>query len=130
MVSSSPSPRVLILDDEPIARDLLKRYLLRRGYAPIVTASVDEAVAALRQRPVDAVILDFRLGEERNGLDVLRQFRADVPLATAPVIILTGALLSDAEEDEITKNRGFLFHKPESLDVLIDMVDRLLGRAV
>lgn len=129
MASLLPFPRVVILDDEPIARDLLKRYLTRRDYEAIETASVDAAVAVLRQGAVDAVILDFRLGEERNGLDVLRQFRAEAPQAAAPVIILTGALLSESEEIEITKNRGFLFHKPESLEVLLDFLDRLLGRA-
>lgn len=121
-------PRVVILDDESVARDLLRRYLLRREYEPVETATVDQAVQALRAGPVDAVILDVRLGEERNGLDVLRQFRREVPEAKAPVIILTGALLSDQEEIEITKNRGFLFHKPESLEVLVNFLDQLLDR--
>jgi Amt family ammonium transporter len=121
-------PRVVILDDEPMARDLLRRYLARREYEAVETASVDAAIAALRSGPVDAVILDYRLGESRSGLDVLRQFRAEVPHARAPVIVLTGALLDDAEEAEITRLRGFLFHKPESLDTLIDFLDQLLGR--
>ena len=128
MGSPSPLRRVLILDDEPIARDLLRRYLSRREYEPVETATVDAAVDALRSGPVDAVILDYRLGEDRNGLDVLRQFRAEAPHAPAPVIMLTGALLSDDEEAEITRNRGFLFHKPESLEALMDFIDQLLGR--
>lgn len=124
----SSHPRVVILDDESIARDLLRRYLLKRDYEPVEASTVDQAVQALRTGPVDAVILDVRLGEERNGLDVLRQFRREVPSAKAPVIILTGALLSDEEEIEITKNRGFLFHKPESLEVLMNFLDQLLDR--
>lgn len=121
-------PRVVILDDEPVARDLLRRYLSRRGYEPVETATVESAVKALRAGPVDAVILDYRLGEDRSGLDVLRQFRAEAPDASAPVILLTGAVLSDQEEAEITRNRGFLFHKPESLDTLMNFIDQLLGR--
>jgi DNA-binding response OmpR family regulator len=128
MGTPSPLPRVIILDDEPIARDLLRRYLTRREYQPIETATIDDAVAALRAGPVDAVILDYRLGEHRTGLDVLRQFRADAPHAAAPVIMLTGAILTDAEETEIARHRGFLFHKPESLDTLMDFLDQLLGR--
>ncbi len=127
-MGSPPRPRVVILDDESVARDLLRRFLLRREYEPIETANANQAVAALRAGPVDAVILDVRLGEERNGLDVLRQFRTEVPDARAPVIILTGALLTDEEEIEITKNRGFLFHKPESLETLMNFLDRLLDR--
>ena len=111
-----------------MARDLMRRYLTRREYEPVTTATVDSALDALRTGLVDAVILDYRLGEGRNGLDVLRQFRADLPDAAAPVIVRTGAMLSDTEEAEITKHRGFVFHKPESIDVLIDFLDQLLGR--
>jgi DNA-binding response OmpR family regulator len=128
MGEPSRRPRVVVLDDEPVARDLLRRYLTRREYEAVETATVESAVQALRAGPVDAVILDYRLGEKRSGLDVLRQFRAEAPDAPAPVIMLTGALLSDEEEAEITRNRGFLFHKPESLDALMDFIDQLLGR--
>ncbi len=127
-MGTSPRPHVVILDDDSIARDLLRRYLMRREYEPVATATVDQAIEALRGGPVDAVILDVRLGEERSGLDVLRQFREEVPEAKAPVIILTGAFLSEQEELQITKNRGFLFHKPESLEVLMNFLDRLLDR--
>lgn len=128
MGEPSRIPRVLILDDEPIARDLLRRFLSRREYEPVEATNIDSAIRAWRTGPIDAVILDYRLGEDRNGLDLLRQFRADAPRAAAPVLVLTGALLSDGEQAEITRNRGFLFHKPESLDVLIDFLDQLLGR--
>lgn len=119
--------RVVVLDDEPIARELLRRHLARHDYQTVETATVDQAVAALRSGPVDAVILDVRLPEERDGLDVLRDLRKEAPLAGVPVIILTGAVLSEKEESEITRNRGFLFHKPESLDVLVNFLDQLLG---
>jgi DNA-binding response OmpR family regulator len=120
-------PRVLVLDDEPVARDLLRRYLKKRGYETVETGTIDSAMAALRAGPVDAMILDYRLGEDRNGLDVLLQFRREVPQSRTPAIMLTGALLSASEEAEITRNQGFVFHKPESLDTLADFLDRLLG---
>jgi CheY-like chemotaxis protein len=124
----SARPTVVVLDDEPVARDLLHRFLTKYGYRAVETATAEEAIAALRRRPVDAVILDVRLQEALTGLDVLRMLRREAPLATVPVIILTGSVLSDEEELEVTRQRGFLFAKPESLDVLIKFLDQLLGR--
>jgi CheY-like chemotaxis protein len=121
-------PSVVVLDDEPVARDLLRRFLTKYGYQAVETATAEEAIAALRRGPVDAVILDVRLPEALTGLDVLRMLRREAPLATVPVIILTGSVLSDEEELEVTRQRGFLFAKPESLDVLIKFLDQLLGR--
>jgi DNA-binding response OmpR family regulator len=121
------SLRVVILDDEPAARMLLKRFLTRHGYETVETATVDAAVDALRHGPIDAVILDVRLPEERNGLDVLRLLRREAPLARVPVVILTGSLLSEEEEIEVTRHRGFLFHKPESLEALMNFLDQLTG---
>jgi CheY-like chemotaxis protein len=121
-------PSVVVLDDEPFARDLLRRFLTKYGYQAVETATAEEAIAALRRGPVDAVILDVRLPEDLTGLDVLRMLRREAPLATVPVIILTGSVLSDEEELEVTRQRGFLFAKPESLDVLIKFLDQLLGR--
>jgi two-component system response regulator HydG len=118
---------VVILDDEPIARDLLRRFLSLHGYETVETATVDDAVDALKRGPVDAVILDVRLPEERTGLDVMRLLRREAPLVKVPVIILTGSILSDEEELAITRERGFLFRKPESLDVLMSFLDQLMG---
>lgn len=121
-------PRVLVLDDEPIARDILRRFLARYGYDSVETSTAAAAVDALRTGGVAAVILDVRLPERLTGLDVLRLFRRETAQAHVPVIILTGSLLSDDEEAEITRERGFLFHKPESMDLLMQFIDRLLGR--
>lgn len=126
MDAAKPLPKVVVLDDEPSARNLLERFLAKRGYEAIKTATAGEALNALRLGPV-AVILDVRLAEEMTGLDVLKMFRREMPEVKVPVIILTGAILSDEEELEIVRNRGFLFHKPESLDVLMNFMEQLLG---
>jgi DNA-binding response OmpR family regulator len=119
--------RVVILDDEPTARTILRRFLSRHGYETVETSTVEMAVAAMKGGPVDAVILDVRLPEERTGLDVLRMLRREAPLANVPVIILTGSMLSDEEEASITRHRGFLFHKPESMEGLVTFLDQLTG---
>lgn len=127
-MSAPDTPTVVVLDDEPATRDLLRRFLQKYGYRTVSTATTAEAIGALQSGPVDAVILDVRLPEKLNGLDVLRMLRREAPLAKVPVIILTGSVLSEEEQIEVTRSRGFLFAKPESLDVLMKFLDQLLGR--
>ena len=127
-MSTPARPKVVILDDEPTARDLLRRFLAKYGYDTVETSTSKQAAEALRRESVEAVILDVRLDEAMTGLDVLKLLRREAPLADVPVIILTGAILSEEEELEVTRNRGFLFRKPESLDVLMRFLDQLTGR--
>jgi DNA-binding response OmpR family regulator len=119
---------VLILDDEPGIRATLGRFLELYGYRSIETASVDQAVEAFGRERIHALILDVRLGAGPTGLDVLKTLRARPELATVPVLILTGAVLSDAEEASIARHRAFLFHKPEGFDTLLAFLDQLTGR--
>lgn len=119
--------RIMVLDDEPVARQIMRRYLGLHGYETLEAGTVDEAVETLKRESVDAVILDVRLAEERTGLDVLKSLRRLPGLENLPAIILTGKILDDAEELSITRERAYLFHKPESLDVLINFLDQMLG---
>ncbi len=127
-MATDDRPRVMVLDDEPTARLIMNRYLGLHGYDTIAAGTVDEAVAVLKREHVDAVILDVGLAEERTGLDVLRTLRRLPGLDKLPVIILTGKILDDAEELSITRERAYLFRKPESLDVLVRFLDQILNR--
>ena len=75
-----------------------------------------------------AMIIDVQLGEGRTGLDLLHTIRADPGFGSTPVLVLTGAMLSDAEESLITRMRAYLFHKPEGFDTLVKFLDTLTGR--
>jgi CheY-like chemotaxis protein len=126
-MSSYERRRVLVLDDEPTARLLMKKYLGLYGYDAIEAGSVDQAVASLKRDRVDAVILDMGLAEERTGLDVLRTLRRSPGLEKLPAIILSGKVFDEAEELSIARERAYVFHKPENLDVVIQFLDRMLS---
>jgi two-component system chemotaxis sensor kinase CheA len=119
---------VLIVDDEPLVRASLGRFLRHYGYAAIEAATVEQAIELVQGTPVQAVILDVRMPGGRSGLDVLAPLRANPALARIPVLILTGAFLSEDEELTITRYRAHLFHKPEGYDTLVTFLDQLTGR--
>jgi DNA-binding response OmpR family regulator len=121
------APTVLVLDDDGGVRESMRRLLQAYGYAPLVAATLDEAVQTLGTAAVDALILDVRL-DQGTGLDLLRTIRERPEFDRAPVLILTGGVLSDAEEALITRHRAFLFYKPEGFDTLVKFLDTLTER--
>ena len=122
------SPTVLVLDDDPDLRDSMERLLRAYGYASVTAGSLDEATQAIGAKHVDALILDVRLSDGHTGLELLRAIRARPDFANAPILILTGAALSDAEEALITSQRAFLFQKPEGFHTLLQFLDTLTNR--
>jgi len=71
------SPTILICDDDPDIRDAMKRTL--RGYEVTETSSPREALNAMKTRAFDAVICDFSLGADSDGLDLLQHVRMQYP---------------------------------------------------
>ncbi len=82
---SAASPRVLVVDDEPMVREVVTRYLEHDGHAVSVAADGKEALHQLQQRTFDLIILDLMLPSV-DGLSVLRRLR---DRSATPVIVLT-----------------------------------------
>ena len=121
-------PTVLVLDDEPFVRAAARRFLKGSGYGCVETETVAAAIEILRTRKVVAAMLDMRLPDGRTGLDLLTDLRRIPECREIPVLIVTGSILTQAEQTAITKQRGFLFFKPEGFSTIVDFLDRLTGR--
>ncbi|HET7172618.1 MAG TPA: response regulator transcription factor [Gaiellales bacterium] len=85
-MDSTATAQILVVDDEPIVRDVVCRYLERESFRTIEAANGDEAVRALEAEDVQLVVLDVMLPGQ-GGLEVCRWIRARSDL---PVIMLTG----------------------------------------
>jgi len=87
--------RILVVDDAPANVKLLEDLLGFQGYEVEAAASGEEALAAIRERAPDLVLLDI-LMPGMSGYDVCRAIRADPGLAMLPVVMVTA--LEDREE--------------------------------
>ena len=76
---------VLVVDDEPIVREVVVRYLAREGHRALEAADGDSARAAIERSEPDLVVLDVML-PGTDGLELCRWIRASSEL---PVIMLT-----------------------------------------
>jgi len=88
------SPRIAIVDDDPLLRELLINYLSGQGYVALPCDGGSSLRALFASSPPDCVILDLVMPDE-DGLSVLRWLRAG---SDVPVIMLTG---TDAQADRI-----------------------------
>jgi DNA-binding response OmpR family regulator len=77
--------RVLVVDDEPMVRDVLSRYLEQSGFEVEAAGDGERALAAFDAHPPDLVLLDLML-PRLDGFEVFRRIRAR---NDSPVIMIT-----------------------------------------
>ena len=117
---------LLIVDDERSLRFTIGEWARDAGYRALEATGGREALDTLRERAVDAVLLDLKLGAE-DGLEVLRRLRQEEP--GLPVILLTGHG-SVQHAVEATRLGAFDFMvKPPDLDHLGVVLARALEHA-
>ncbi len=120
---------VLVVDDDPDARDFLTTVLEDNGYTTVTAKDGSEALSILEEQTPGLVTLDITM-PEKSGVAVYRKLREDDQLKSIPVIIITG--VSDDFETFISSRRqipppdGFI-HKPVDPPLLLKLVGDLLG---
>jgi signal transduction histidine kinase/ActR/RegA family two-component response regulator len=122
--------RVLVVDDEPDARDLLTIALTRSSADVRAVSTVREAFATLDQWKPNVLVSDIGMAGE-DGYNLIRRLRALVPEegGTIPAIALTGYA---SENDAVrAQNAGFDLHipKPVSPGELVAIVASLAAKA-
>jgi signal transduction histidine kinase/CheY-like chemotaxis protein/HAMP domain-containing protein len=88
--AASRAITVLVVDDDPAARDLLTTNLRREGYHTVQARGGDEALELARKLHPDAITLDV-LMPKTDGWAVLGALKADAELCDIPVIMVTVA---------------------------------------
>jgi DNA-binding response OmpR family regulator len=90
--------QVLVAEDDRDIGALIVRYLHKNSWSSHLVSSGTEALAYVRDNPVDLVVLDLML-PGMSGLDVCRALRADPKTAAVPIIMVTAKV---DERDRIT----------------------------
>jgi len=81
-----PTPRILVVDDDPKILSLMRRGLAFAGYTVDLAADGEAALALARDHPPDLVVLDVML-PGLDGIEVCRRLRAGDP--DLPILMLT-----------------------------------------
>ncbi len=102
----SPRP-VLVVDDEPELRGIIRRFLVREGWTVIEAGNGTEALQQAKAHAPQLILLDLMM-PDMNGFEFITQLRADETCALIPIIVITAKVLSDDE-------RQFLSNKVEKI---------------
>jgi len=89
-------PRVLIVDDDPRAVDILAAFLPAEEFDTLRAYGGQEAIDLARREKPDLILLDL-LMPEVSGFDVVRELCADDATAAIPIVIVTSKLLDAAD---------------------------------
>src|SRR5437867_2025259 len=80
--------RLLVIDDDPGMRDMLRATLVSAGHEVVVAANGKDAVGLVRAKPIDLVITDM-LMPEKEGLETIQELRSQWP--QFKIIAISGA---------------------------------------
>ena len=121
-------PRIVIVDDMPDARRLIRRILQSQGEYVIFEASNGrEAIELITYELPDLVILDLMM-PEIDGFAVLDALKSDPQTSTIPVIVVTAKELTAAENQRLPDQIHALMQKGDFLnDELIDEIRSLVS---
>lgn len=88
----SHTPKVLVVDDDPAIRSIVRRLLERYNFTIVTVSTGDEALARLKQEPdFDLLLLDIVLPGETNGFDLLKAVKSS-PLTDKIRVIMLSAM--------------------------------------
>ncbi len=117
---------VLIAEDNPTNRELLRELLEIRGYTVAEACNGQEALVSVEQAPPDILLLDIGM-PVLDGFAVVRKLRENPRLTSLPVVSVTAyAMQGDREKIMNSGFDGYL-SKPVNSSSLFKELDRLLG---
>jgi len=126
-VSTSPKPRVLIVDDDAIFRKLLERHFTTKRWETVCAGGISDGLAAYAKAPFDLVLVDYLL-EDGNGHDFVQGVReTDLDV---PILVVSGAFDIDALTGFVREAIDDVLPKPIDFAKLEEVTLRLnrLGR--
>jgi two-component system cell cycle response regulator CpdR len=118
------SARILIVDDEPIVRNLLRDTLTGRGYDLAFAGNGVEALEKLEAEPFDLLLSDVVM-PEMEGFELLKRAKKVFP--DLRVIILTGFSREHDISDFLLYGADEYLTKPFQVQELLAAVEQVLG---
>ena len=116
------------MDDDREQHVILRELLGHHGYATSHAFTLEEARAILDTDGADLIILDVRLADGVNGLDLLYSLHLTGP-AGIPVLVCTSDALAEYRYRAAVRAAGGWLVKPCALTAMLEAVDRLIGGA-
>ncbi len=120
-----PAPKILVVDDQPINVQLLKRKLEREGMQVAAAYSGQEALASVRQEKPDLILLDVMM-PEMDGIQVCQRLQAEEDSRSIPIIFVTARSSKEGKLEGLGVGAVDYITKPIDLDETLARVQTQL----
>ncbi len=121
-------PKILLVEDNELNRDMLSRRLARKGYDVLLAEDGAKGVAAATAERPDLVLMDMSL-PVLDGWEATRLLKAAPETRSIPVIALTAHAMSSDREKALEAGCDDYDTKPIELPRLLEKIERLLRAA-
>lgn len=119
--------RILVIDDEPTALDVISKILQHAGYEVVLAKNGQEGIELFREQPCDLVVTDMVM-PVKDGLQTILDLRVEAP--ELPVVAISGG--GNISKERYLAVAGYLDRvitvgKPFTVEVLTGAVRQLLN---
>ena len=118
-------PKILIVEDNEMNRDVLTRRLQRHGYSICCAMDGPSGIAAAEQERPDLILMDIALGQ-MDGWEATQRIKATPATADIPIIALTAHALASDRERSIDAGCAGFETKPVDLPRLLNKIEGCL----
>ena len=120
-------PKILLVEDNELNRDMLSRRLARRGYEVVVAVDGEQGVAAAGRESPDIILMDMGL-PVIDGWEATRRLKAEAGTSAIPVIGLTAHAMAEDRDRALEAGCDDYDTKPVEFPRLLQKIEALLGR--
>ena len=124
-IQSARKANILVVDDEPYIRDLIKDSLKDQGHNVVTISNGEEAIEVFKENHFDVAFIDYML-PGCTGLDVIKSIRPHNPQTI--LILITGSVNSYIAEQAITEGATSFLQKPFTFDQIRNAVSAAIGQ--
>jgi len=115
--------KILLVEDNDINREMLRRRLVRKGYEVLEAVNGQEAIIKTRSDSPDLILMDMSL-PIMDGWEATTRLKADSATQKIPIIGLTAHAMAEDKQKVLQAGCNDYASKPVELDNLVLMIER------
>jgi CheY-like chemotaxis protein len=121
-------PKLLLVEDNELNRDMLSRRLQRKGYEMVIATDGQQGVQVAQEQHPDLILMDMSL-PVIDGWEATRLLKADASTQSIPVVALTAHAMAGDREKAMEAGCDDYDTKPIELPRLLEKIEALLNKS-
>jgi two-component system cell cycle response regulator DivK len=119
-------PKILVVEDNELNRDMLSRRLAKRGYDVEVAADGAQGIELARSLQPDLIVMDVGLPVV-DGLEATRRLKAEARTSPIPIVALTANAMPGDDQKALAAGCEAYDTKPVDIARLLEKIEALLS---